>query len=348
MTAALQSPATLASLQTLSARIGKNPMLTQGAGGNTSLKADGTLWVKASGKWLEHADAEPMFVPVNLAGSRRRIAAGEADPVKPETLDFPATRGLRPSIETTLHALLPHTVVLHVHSVNTMAWAAQVDARERLGERLRDLNWAWVPYSRPGLPLTEQVAAIMKDNDPDVLIIGNHGLVVGAEDCEAAENLLRELEIRLHLHPRPPIDADLARLERLSAGSGYRLPKHPECHRMATDPDNLRIATGGSLYPDHVVFLGVGATALPADEDCAALSARYQGQGLPPPPLLLVPGAGVLVDEGLSAGGEEMVLCLALVCERISAGASVVYLNAEENAELLDWDAEKYRQSLAK
>ena len=39
----------------LSSEIGKNQRLVQGAGGNTSYKEEGDMWVKASGKWLSRA-----------------------------------------------------------------------------------------------------------------------------------------------------------------------------------------------------------------------------------------------------------------------------------------------------
>lgn len=336
-------PAALRPLITLSARLGKDPMLTQGAGGNTSLKHDGVLWVKASGKWLGEAENEAIFVPVDLAGVNRRIQADETDPVSAEVIDFAATRGLRPSIETTLHALLPHNVVVHVHSVNTMAWAARADGEANLKNLLNGLNWVWVPYCRPGLPLTRLVAEVMQKQTPDILVIANHGLVLGADDCETAASLLAEIEQRLQLEPRPPRQPDQARLQALSKDSGYCLPRHDSAHRTATDPDNLRIALGGSLYPDHVVFLCSAATELRDGESFADVSTRYGGE----PPLLLVPGAGVLVREALPAGGEEMAMCLALVSERIPATSEVVYLTTEEDAELLNWDAEKYRKSVA-
>lgn len=125
-------------------------------------------------------------------------------------------QGLRPSIETTLHALMPHPVVLHVHSVNTIAWAARADGKEQIAKRLEGLNWAWVPYCRPGLPLTQAVTKVMATESPDILIIANHGPVLGADDCAAAEVLLAELERRLHLQPRAAPAPDLARLRALA------------------------------------------------------------------------------------------------------------------------------------
>ena len=39
-------------LRKLSARVGSDPLLVQAAGGNTSLKDKGVMWIKASGTWL--------------------------------------------------------------------------------------------------------------------------------------------------------------------------------------------------------------------------------------------------------------------------------------------------------
>ena len=58
-------------LRALSARVGADPLLVQGPGGNTSLKADGLLWVKASGAELADALTRDIFVPVQLPALRR-------------------------------------------------------------------------------------------------------------------------------------------------------------------------------------------------------------------------------------------------------------------------------------
>jgi rhamnose utilization protein RhaD (predicted bifunctional aldolase and dehydrogenase) len=62
--------------------------------------------------------------------------------------------------------------------------------------------------------------------------------------------------------------------------------------------------------------------------------------------MILFPGTGVLVRRDISAGAAAMARCFADVAARIPEGARLRYLTAEENAELLGWDAEKYRQEL--
>lgn len=330
-------PAELAALAALSARIGADIELVQAAGGNTSIKIDDVLWVKASGTWLSDAERKPIFVPVDLPAARAAMAAGN-DKI-PARAGGPA--GLRPSIETSLHAFMPHRVVLHVHAVNTIAWAARADAPAELEKRLAGLAWAWLPYCRPGLPLTLAVAAAAAGRTPDILILGNHGLVVGGSDCDAAEALMQDVERRLALDARAAPPADLARLDALCTNTAYRPAAFAECHAVANDARSRAVATGGTLYPDHVVFLGPGARALDGDETIDAV-ARHS----PPPAFLLIPGAGTVLRTDLPSGAEPLLRCLGLVAARLQPGVDVVYLSADEELALANWDAEHYRRSV--
>ena len=56
----------LRALRRLSAALGRDPDRVQAAGGNTSLKRDGVMWIKASGTWLAAAEDEEILVPVRL------------------------------------------------------------------------------------------------------------------------------------------------------------------------------------------------------------------------------------------------------------------------------------------
>jgi len=341
----MQQPGFLNDLRRMSARVGANILLVQGAGGNSSVKVDDVLWVKASGAWLSEAGEKAMFVPVELAGARAALAAGNEK--------MPVAGGfgevtLRASIETSLHALMPHPVVLHVHAVNTIAWAALEGVEAELEKRLQGLAWRQLPYRRPGLPLSQVVAEHTAKARADVLILGNHGLLVGAETCDAAEALIAEVERRLELKPRAAPAGELRVLHRICSGTAYRPASDEICHGLATNPQNFAIATKGSLYPDHVVFLGPALPSLAADGDLAAFVAEAEAQGAPPPVALLVPGAGAIIRQDASAGAEAMLVCLGLVVARIPEGAKLRYLPGNEEQALLNWDAERYRQQMMK
>lgn len=340
-------PSEFEAMGQLSARIGGDPLLIQGAGGNTSIKQNGTLWIKASGTWLKNAETSDIMVPVALAplldAVRRRGAAAE----RAEQFVIAALNptGLRPSIETMVHALMPQRIVVHVHCVETIATAVQIDAEALAAERLCDLNWAFVPYRRPGLPLAEAIAE-RRSRGTDVLVLGNHGLVVAADTVAEAARLLGRVSGLLARPVRAAPEPDIAALLRLATGSDYRLPQHVGAHGAATDLVNCRIAAGGSLYPDHVIFLGAGSAIASPQQNAAAAVAQVQALGHPEPVSILFPGKGVLMRRDASAGAEAMARCLADVTARIEEEARVRYLTDDENAELLDWDAEKYRQAL--
>ncbi|MEK0081602.1 class II aldolase/adducin family protein [Benzoatithermus flavus] len=338
-------PTDLEALERFSAAIGREPAQVQAAGGNTSLKAEGILWVKASGFWLADAETRDIFVPVRLDRILGGIARDLADPVSAAVVGEANPMGLRPSIETTLHALLPHRVVVHTHSVRTIALAIREDAEALVASRLHGLRWAFIPYCKPGLPLTRRTAEALRQRPADVLILGNHGLVVGGDSLGEAESLLEEVERRLDAPAEPAAAGDLTALAAAAAGLNLRPVRHERAHGLAMNERWAAWCSRGSLYPDHVIFLGPGAVLLPDTGEAGRVAVAAAAQRASK--LFILPGAGVLVPTDTTPSADELALCLALVMERVPADAKLRYLTAEDEAELLSWDAEKYRQALA-
>src|SRR5436190_6803390 len=99
----MRTSSELHALRRLSAAIGADAALTQAAGGNTSIKLDGVMWIKASGTWLAHADNRDIFVPVKLDLLRQGIDGN--DPACETCVDYVDHElnigNLRPSVETT-------------------------------------------------------------------------------------------------------------------------------------------------------------------------------------------------------------------------------------------------------
>jgi rhamnose utilization protein RhaD (predicted bifunctional aldolase and dehydrogenase) len=321
----------LSRLRKLSARVGADPLLVQAAGGNTSLKRQGVMWIKASGTWLKDAGARDIFVPVDHAALIEALVAN--DPRCEACTDFVRgdlnDTGLRPSIETTVHALMPQHVVVHVHCVNTIAWAIRSDGEKRLAEKLAGFNWAYIPYARPGLSLAGAISARLRP-DVDVLVLGNHGLVVAADSVAETEALLSRVVAAVKRSERKAIAPDLAALSKLCASTDFHSASDIETHALATDPLALTRGRDKVYYPDHVVFLGVGvATELSSDA-----------------PLVAVPGVGVLIRKDAKPAIEPMGRCLADVMRRVEETDPLIALDDDDIDRLVNWDAEKYRQTL--
>lgn len=325
-----------------STQIGKNVSLVQGAGGNVSWKENNILWVKASGTWLAEADHKDIFVPLNLTEVR--------DLIDEDVADFTSARisdtQLRPSIETSLHALLPQSVVVHVHAIDVIARAVMDDAQEQLAECLNGLNWMWIDYVTPGLPLTKKIAAkINPVRPPDIIVLGNHGLVIAGKNTEDVEDFLDQVLTRCRIKPRTriaPSDATLRELAAAWKETEYELPGSEALHMICRDPISLTLArTKWVMYPDHAVFLGKHAAFLQEHSVEEFLAAHPKR-----PPCVLIAGKGIVINKHLSSGQHAMLQCYAEVCARISEPQHVSALSHDDILELLDWDAEKYRQKV--
>ncbi len=334
----------LEGLARLSSRVGRDIRLVQGGGGNTSVKIGDTLWVKASGTWLSLAKEEAIFLPLPLAAIRQRIAAGEADNL---TDLVPAGSNLRPSIETTMHAVFPQRVVVHTHSVNALAWAVRRDGAQAMRDRMEGLRWAWIPYARPGPELCLAIMERQWDSDRNiqVAVLANHGVVIAAETFGEAEELLADVERRLARDERSPATPRAAALNEVN-DLGWEVPKDPALHAVGTDAVTLRLARGGVPYPDHAVFLGRTFPQMRANERVSDAVRRLGAEWKGELPYLVLADAGILTSPGMTSGARAMLWALSLVGRRLDIAHEIQYLSAQEVDALVNWSAETFRRTV--
>ena len=331
-----------ANLAQFSAEIGRDPLLIQGPGGNTSIKDGETLWIKASGTCLSDAESTDIFLPVQLDLLIRDLANRHTREDVTPKLQYGYSGNMRPSIETPLHAIIPDRIVIHVHCVNTIAIAARTDAELVLREKLHDMAWWFVPYVRPGLPLVAGIEQAVK-NSSNIIILGNHGLIVSGESVLETRNLLRAVQERLRVAVPTEINNQSPELNSLCAGSAYVTAKDPFSHQIAFDADLIETVRKGPLYPDHVVFLGMSPSIC---TDGAELDTLRKEIFLEESQSLLVPGHGALIRADAPPTAHAMLRCLADVLLRQQHPAPIRHLSARECEELLNWDAEKHRRSI--
>ncbi len=339
MNSSRSSRSEVASLLELSARIGRDPLLAQASTGNTSIKLDGILWIKASGKWLADAEGDEIFLPVDLTDARERLQQNRD---LAETDAGSSASRLRPSIETFMHAALPHRVVIHVHSVNTIAWAVRRDAQAQLNERLSGLRWHWIPYVASGLPLGQEIRKVVSCRpDTDVFVLGNHGLLVCGQDCNAAEDLLWEVERRLHVSPRVVPEPRRALLAQFARVSQWQPADTGTLHALGTDPTARRILKGGVLYPCQAIFLGQMPPMMP----CSVPFSEVRNRAECGRPFLIVEGSGVMIGHNITRAEFAMLAGLAEIVQRIDAPAPLRYLTESDLAGVLSGGGHRYRES---
>lgn len=330
----------LTELSELSFFLGSNLDLIQGAGGNTSVKDNNILWVKASGFWLSDALDKKIFAPLDREAVFKKIQKGEENLDSTYLKQFKLKR-MRPSIETTMHALMRHRFVAHVHSVNVISHAVLKNCREILSEKLKGINWLWVPYVKPGLSLTKLLNKMNVSNF-DVIILANHGLVVGGDSKEEVLDALNQVESRLIRSTRKGFnDNNIPKLEDCTENTEYKLPKYRFCHALAKDRFSMDMLAKKSLYPDHVIFLG--------PESIPIIPFKGSNQWLKEQPLrkvVAIKDLGIVVNKNLSQNAEEMLHCYTNVLLRLNSNDKLNHLTKAQEIELLGWDAEKYRKSI--
>lgn len=174
-------------LDLISSKIGKSRDLVQGPGGNTSWKKNEQMWVKASGTKLANALEEEIFCKVEI--KRPNLASN--------------SNALRPSIETSLHAVRKESFVVHVHSVGAMSLGFRKTLNRQVMTLLQQFSLGIVDYYRPGFELSNALKEVntgktgMKGS-----LLRNHGLVLWGENLEELyETLLNFEEQLLELYP---------------------------------------------------------------------------------------------------------------------------------------------------
>lgn len=308
----------------LSARIGKDPLQVQGPSGNTSLKDGNIMWIKASGMELADAKKQNIFAAVDLAAAREEAYGASGDGSCQATVLDPHTT-FRPSIETTFHAVLEHPVVVHTHSIATLTHAISPEGCAVAKDKLKGLPFAMVPYAKPGLPLTKSILSKVTARTT-VVILQNHGLICCGSSVSEASELLAEVERRLEMPYRvPPYTFPEA-----NPDSGMEWTQEGW---MALQPRICKLAISGSYYPNHVVFLG--ARGFPTAEQEHANT------------VTLTEGVGIMIRTDASPSQRAMLRCLSDVLGRFPEEWSAHSIGAAAEAEILNWKAEKYRQTLA-
>ena len=340
-------------LRQVSAKLGADLDQVQAGGGNTSLKLGDRLVIKASGKPLRNALKEDIFVTVAIPDLCAELEGPDVsgNDLTVSALDLQGRPSLlRPSIETAFHAVLSAPVVLHTHSTSVLAYAILQKGPALLTDRLIGLPWTWIPYAKPGPLLAREIAKQVGNGNFRIFILANHGVIVTGNTVADAASLLDEVEHRL----RPPAlratrAADLDSLCRVARElrNLYQPAADPTWHELGTNPTLFEMVVHGSLYPDHVVFLGPAISFIRSEEEmfgpinCSPLAAGSE------PLVLLVTGAGCLVKSDLASSPAELMACLARVACKVLPGQDINYLSATDEAELLNWDAEQYRQRMA-
>ena len=189
--------------------LGRDKSLVLHGGGNTSVKVrarnlvgdeEHLLYVKGSGWDLEFIE-EAGFSPVRMA-HLLKLAQLKAlsDPQMVNELVTSLTRASAPapSVETILHALLPHKYVDHTHADAVLSITNTVDGPKRIAE-IYGNQAVVIPYVMPGFDLARLCAELFPvQAGPQTtgMVLLNHGIFsFGATARESYERMIHLVDL---------------------------------------------------------------------------------------------------------------------------------------------------------
>jgi rhamnose utilization protein RhaD (predicted bifunctional aldolase and dehydrogenase)/NAD(P)-dependent dehydrogenase (short-subunit alcohol dehydrogenase family) len=282
--------------------LGRDPLLVLHGGGNTSVKTKATddlgeehevMAVKGSGS--DMADIEPWGLPAVKLGPLRALRVLEAlsdeAMVNVQRLNLLDSTAPNPSVETLLHAFLPHKFVDHTHAAAVLSLVDQPDGAA-LAREVYDGRMGIVPYIAPGFGLAKAAADVFEEK-PDVegLILHKHGIFTFGDTAREAYERMIEMvslaESRLRqgrpiVFPARKVDDAMetaAEIAPILRGACAIKPEGAEPIRFIaefrTGPEILSYVNGaelasysqrGVVTPDHIIRTKNKPLVLPAPQ----------------------------------------------------------------------------------
>lgn len=205
---------------------GKNRDFVLRGGGNTSVKDEQKLYVKASGSDLAEID-ESGFICLNRGALRKILKKTyNEDPVireeevKTDLLKSreDISKDQRPSSETLIHELLPYRFVVHLHPWFINSLLCSKEARVKTFEIFGD-SVLFLPYAEPGYMLAKIIEnkfnkhAKKKAPIPEIILVENHGVFVGADTTAEIKQLYDNLNNKLKQHIKFPLEVKSVRFD---------------------------------------------------------------------------------------------------------------------------------------
>lgn len=277
----------------ISNETGKNPALTQAAGGNTSVKtSDGKfMFIKASGTALKDINAHRGWRKLRLDKvlaiiKDKRLAKMPIVRREPE-ITARLLKSCRdcianifsPSVEANLHALLDKCVI-HLHPLAIGAYVNSKNGRAEITKLFKSEKYPplWIPYAPPGFPLAIKTSRLVTvyekhySRKPAIMFLAKHGLFVSAKTAPGAMRLLHKILNRCKnnlpklkiLRLKPPAAKKVAEVKSaiqkaVLNTTGRLLPVtfiyNNSIAHFINRPDAAKLLAMGSLEPAEMVYV---------------------------------------------------------------------------------------------
>ena len=359
-------------LVSLSNLYGSNEELVLAGGGNTSAKDGDVMYIKGSGTQLATITADG-FVKMNrqaLADIFTKAYPTDDDAREAQALAdlsaarMPGEESKRPSVETLLHSLFPHTFVLHIHPALVNGLTCAVNGKAE-AERMFGNSFIWVESCKPGYTLSKicydkmTAYTVEYGKAADMLLLQNHGIFIAADTTEEIGDKLAEVMSKLNeaIVRYPDFDSGDYDGEKAQKcfdviydiyGEDAVITYEPsvEALKFAESPETAQ-AVMKPFTPDHIVY----CKAEPVYGFCngcirGAVNTYFEEKGYMPK-IIIISGCGFFAVDMTPKGSETAATlfndALKVAVYSESFGGPL-HMTDELSDFITNWEVESYRQ----
>ena len=358
---------------------GRDNRFVIAGGGNTSYKNNEKIWVKASGSSLatiteagfavlDRAMLNPMSEKIYSSVPDER-----EEQVKNDLAAATLTKGKRPSVETSMHNVIDHPFVVHLHPTAVNGLMCAQDAEASL-KRLFGDKTLYVEYTDPGYLLFKKVYDRIKayrasyGEEPKVIWLQNHGIFVAGDTIDEIKGIYADILDQLEGAVTDPLPSE-------EKGSSYSVVETLPALRMMLSQNGLktlRVRNNALIEyynqadnqqdisrpftPDAIVYCKSNYLFLQEEVPDKILSeakkeiVAFTGKSDYQPKVLLIKGIGLV------AVGDNAIQC-DIILDVFEDAMKVAWLSrsfggphpmTREQIDFIDnWEVENYRRSVA-
>lgn len=358
----MKNTAALSRLVQMSKYAGERFDLVQAGGGNTSVKFEDKMYIKASGYLLSEVSDTKGYTLVktksvlsimeNLEILEQEDKKEKDELASQKLQDAILEKGARPSIETYLHALL-YKYTFHVHAIAINIFTSHKNWEEKM--KIIDKDALLVRYETPGIALALALKKGVEHYQieygflPKIIFLQNHGIIISSEKYEDIEYLTETVVKKAE--QLAGLDFSRYRTTSIISKCYNSIFKQNHIAYLSEDAiiyDVLKKENSDTLKkpfsPDGYVFCG--HTILRIDVITQEVFANYQKTYSSSPKILLFNKYIYILAADLKKAKmiEDVFKNNLLIANTV--GADLQFLEDNEISYLGNWEAEKYRQKL--
>lgn len=354
----------------ISKRYGADESFVIAGGGNTSYKAEGKMFVKASGTSLADIGPEGL-VGMDLA--KLAVIMQKSYPEDSETRESEALSDLmearlpgeekRPSVETLLHGILPYAYVIHTHPALVNGLTCGKNGESAV-EELFGQEALFVPVVNPGYILAKTVKESLEmhregGGGDQIIFLQNHGVFVQADSVEEIDAIYKRIidAVGRKIKRQPEEGfvlveeaAEEALLSSIDTPEGMCAAGGVNKDLNALLSDKASSAFELAPTPDHIVYCGFKPLIIDSLDDLKSDYYEYTEAYGTPPKLLVVKQIGAF-GLGQSRKSARIALSVFLDWVKIAVYAESfggLQLMPEDKIDFIrNWEAEQFRKKMS-